>query len=108
MLDEQLEQECAEWVAEMISDQFDAFVPSMFCAMVFMTEDGVREDNSDPQMDHATMTDRIITIFEADPDMHAKENPDLPNLVFEILHWEDQFRCMAGEDRHLRPPVGTR
>ena len=31
---EKLEQEGADWVAEMISDQFEAFVPSMFCDMV--------------------------------------------------------------------------
>jgi len=108
MVDENIEQEGADWVAAMISDQFESFVPSMFCDMVFATERQIRADSGDAAMDHATMTDRLMEAFIEDPDVPTDNGAVMPNLIFEILHWEDQFRSMAGQERNLRPPTGQR
>ncbi len=108
MLDPEIEQEGADWVAQMLCDQFEAFVPSVFCDTVFAAERRIREESGDAQMDHATMTDRLMAIFEADPGVPTDTGAVHPNLVFEALHLEDQFRAMAGEERGLRPPLGSR
>ncbi len=108
MLDPQIEQEGAEWVVAMVSEHFDSFIPPIFCDLVFANEQFVRDESGDPQMDHATMTDRLMAMFEADPNVPTDDSPMMPSVIFEILHYEDQFRSMAGQDRQLRPPTGQR
>ena len=103
MLDADMEREGADWVAEMISEQFEAFIPAAFCELVFTTERRVREDSGDPDMDHAAMTDRLMAIFEADPEIPTANGAVSAMLVTEVLYWEDQFRGMAGQPRDVRP-----
>ena len=92
----------------MVSEHFDSLIPPMFCHLVFANEQLVREESGDPQMDHATMTDRLMAIFEADPNVPTDDSPMMHSVIFEILHYEDQFRSMAGQHRDLRPPTGQR
>lgn len=108
MLDQNIEDEGIAWVTEMLSDQFDGYIPAAFCELLFMLERQIREESGDLAMDHATMTDRLMEMFEADPEVPTETGAVSPNLVFETLHWEDQFRSMAGEFRNLRPPTGAR
>ena len=51
-----------------------------------------------------------ITIFEADPAVPTEAGTITARLIFEVLHWEDEFRAMAGMPRDVRPspPSGPR
>ncbi|MGE3857408.1 MAG: hypothetical protein AB7G21_10685 [Dehalococcoidia bacterium] len=110
MTDRDLEREGADWIAEMISDQVGAFVPSEFCDLVLETERRVRAETGDEAMDHAAMAERLMAIFEADPAVPTEAGAINARLIFEVLHWEDEFRAMAGTPRTVRPspPGGPR
>ncbi len=105
-----LEREGADWIAEMVSDQVGAFVPSEFCDLVLATERQVREDTGDESLDHAGMAERLMAIFEADASIPTEAGTITARLIFEVLHWEDEFRAMAGMPRSVRPspPGGPR
>ncbi|MDA0301801.1 MAG: hypothetical protein O2822_04680 [Chloroflexi bacterium] len=103
MTNPDLEREGADWIAEMVSDQVGAFVPSEFCDLVVATEREVRAETGDAEMDHATMAQRLMAIFEADPSVPTDVGTISTALVFEVLHWEDEFRAMAGAPRTVRP-----
>lgn len=108
MVDEDLEQQGADWVANMVSEEFETFIPSVFCDLVFATERRVREESGDPAMDHDTMAARLMEIFDADPEVPTDTGAVHAHLVYEVLHWEDQFRAMAGLPREVRPSPGRR
>ena len=61
-------------------------------------------------MDHASMAERLMAIFEADPAVPTEAGTITARLIFEVLHWEDEFRAMAGMPRDVRPspPSGPR
>ena len=103
MLDPDIEREGAEWVAGMIGEQFEAFIPAVFCELVFDAERRVREESGDPDMDHAAMADRLMAIFEDNPEIPTGNGGVSAMLVIEVLHMEDQFRAMAGQPRDVRP-----
>lgn len=86
----------------MVSDEIGVFVPSEFCDLVFATERRVRDESGDPDMDHATMAQRLMAIFEADPTIPTQTGGISAMLVLEILHWEDEFRAMSGAPRNVR------
>ena len=49
------------------------------------------------------MAQRLMAIFEADPSVPTDVGTISTALVFEVLHWEDEFRAMAGAPRTVRP-----
>lgn len=103
MTNPELEREGADWIAEMVSDQVGAFVPSEFCDLVLATEHRVREESGDPAIDHATMADRLMAIFATHPALPTQAGAISALLIFEVLHWEDEFRAMSGAPRQVRP-----
>ena len=102
MTNPDLEREGADWIAEMVSDEVGAFVPSEFCDLVLATERQIREESGDPEMDHATMALRLMAIFESDPTVPTQDGAISAMLIVEVLHWEDEFRAMSGVPRNVR------
>ncbi|MEX1022550.1 MAG: hypothetical protein WD058_05330 [Dehalococcoidia bacterium] len=96
-------EEGADWIAEMVSDELGGFIPAELCDLVIETELKVRAETGDEDMDHASMTTRIMDIFRADPEVPTQEGAVSDYVVREILHWEDEFRAMAGAPRTVRP-----
>lgn len=96
-------QEGADWIAEMVSEELGGFIPSELCDLVIETELKIREETGDELMDHATMTQKIMEIFREDPEVPTQEGAVSDFIVREILHWEDEFRAMAGHPREVRP-----
>ena len=101
-LDGQLAHEGADWIAEMVSDDLESFIPSELCDLVMETEERLREEAGDPAIDHRTMATRLMAIFEAEPDVPTQEGAISEGLLLEILQWEDEFRAMAGQPRNVR------
>ena len=101
-LDPKVLEEGADWIAEMASEELGGFIPSELCDLVISTEAQVRAETGDDEMDHATMAQRLMEIFEADPDLPT-QGAIAEWVVREILHWEDEFRAMAGAPRKVRP-----
>ena len=103
MTNPDLEREGADWIAEMVSDAVGAFVPSEFCDLVLATERRVREESGDPAMDHAAMADRLMATLAENPALPTQHGAISATLIFEVLHWEDEFRAMSGTPRQVRP-----
>ena len=101
-LDRQLAQEGADWIAEMVSDDLESFIPSELCDLVMETEERIREESGDRAIDHRTMATRLMEIFEADPEVPTQQGAISEGLLREILHWEDEFLTMAGQPRNVR------
>jgi len=70
---------------------------------VIVNEEKIREETGDADMDHASMAKRLMTVFEEDPDVPTQEGAVSEFIIREILHWEDEFRQMAGSPRSVRP-----
>lgn len=100
-MDENIAQEGADWIAEMVSDDLGGFVPSELVDMLMVKEREVREAEDDAEMDHRTMATKLIPLFEAEG-IPVKEGAVTPMLLEEILHWEDEFLAMAGRPRTVR------
>ncbi|MGE3960695.1 MAG: hypothetical protein AB7F65_03335 [Dehalococcoidia bacterium] len=102
-LDRKTLEEGADWIAEMVSEELGGFIPSELCDLVIVTEEKIREESGDSAMDHATMAKRVMEVFEADPEIPTQDGAVSEFIVREILHWEDEFRTMAGSPRTVRP-----
>lgn len=102
-IDPAIAREGADWIAEMVSEELGGFIPAELCDLVMETEHEIREEAGDPEMDHGSMAQRIMAIFEADPDIPTQEGGVTVYVVTEILHWEDEFLSMAGHARNVRP-----
>ena len=102
-LDRKTLEEGADWIAEMVSEELGGFIPAELCDLVIETELKIREETGDELMGHDEMTRRIMEIFRADPDIPTQEGAVSDFIVREILHWEDEFRAMAGHPREVRP-----
>jgi len=102
-MDRKTLEEGADWIAEMVSEELGGFIPSELCDLVIETELKIREESGDELMDHGTMTQKIMEIFRDDPDVPTQEGAVSDFIVREILHWEDEFRAMAGSPREVRP-----
>ena len=100
--DGSIEQEGADWIAEMVSEDLGGFVPSELVDLLMEKEREVRAESKDPEMDHRSMAQKLIPIFEAEG-VPVKEGAVTPMLLEEILHWEDEFLAMAGTPRNVRP-----
>ncbi|MCK9486993.1 MAG: hypothetical protein M0R73_09920 [Dehalococcoidia bacterium] len=102
-LDRKTLEEGADWIAEMVSEELGGFIPAELCDLVIETELKIRAETGDELMDHGQMTQRIMAIFHEDPDIPTQEGAVSDFIVREILHWEDEFRAMAGAPREVRP-----
>lgn len=102
-LDRKTLEEGADWIAEMVSEDLGGFVPAELCDLVIDAEIKIREETGDDEMDHASMAARIMAVFRADPEIPDNEHAINEFLLREILHWEDEFRAMAGAPRTVRP-----
>jgi len=102
-LDRKTLEEGADWIAEMVTEELGGFIPSELCDLVIQTEERIREESNDPLMDHGTMSKRIMEVFEEDPDVPTQSGAVSEFIIREILHWEDEFRQMAGSPRSVRP-----
>jgi len=102
-IDRKILEEGADWIAEMVSEDLGGFVPSELCDLVIEHELRIREETGDALMDHVTMATKILESFRDDPDIPDNEHAINDYLIREILHWEDEFRAMAGSPRTVRP-----
>ena len=100
-MEQNLAEEGADWIAEMVSEDLGGFVPSELVDMLMTKEREVRAAEDDPQMDHHTMAAKLIPLFDAEG-VSVKEGAVTPMLLEEILHWEDEFLSMAGQPRTVR------
>lgn len=101
-MDRKTLEEGADWIAEMVSEELGGFIPAELCDLVIETELKIREETGDEDMDHESMTAQIMEIFREDPTVPTQEGAVSEFIVREILHWEDEFRAMAGEPRTVR------
>ena len=101
-MDESLAQEGADWIAEQVSEDLGGFIPSELVDRIMELEVEVRAKHDDPDIDHKTMTGYLITLL-TEEGVPVKEGAVTPMLVEEILHWEDEFRGLAGVVRNVRP-----
>jgi hypothetical protein len=101
-MDRKTLEEGADWIAEMVSEELGGFIPAELCDLVIENELKIREETGDEDMDHESMTARIMEIFREDPTVPTQEGAVSEFIVREILHWEDEFRAMAGEPRTVR------
>ena len=101
-IDSKLAGEGADWIAEMLSAELESFVPSELCDIVMEAEQKVRDETGDQRMSHDEMARRLMATFEADPEIPTQEGAVSEYLVREILHWEDEFRVLAGAPRDVR------
>lgn len=100
-IDKKLAEEGADWIAEMVSEDLGGFIPAELIDLIMEFETKVRDESNDPEMDHQTMVTRLVPLLEADG-VPMKEGAVTPFLIGEILHWEDEFRAMAGNPRKIR------
>lgn len=103
MVDPSIAREGADWIAEMVSEELGGFIPSELCDLVMETEQEIRAETGDEEMDHATMARRIMAIFEEDEEIPTQDGAVTVYVVTEVLHWEDEFLAMAGHPRNVRP-----
>lgn len=100
-VDNKFESEGADWIAEMVSEDLGGFIPAELIDMIMEFEIVIRDESNDPEMDHQAMVTRLVPMLEADG-VPMKEGAVTPYLIGEILHWEDEFRSMAGHPRKIR------
>ena len=101
-LDERLAAECADWIAEQLSEEFGGFVAAELVDLVMEHETAVRAEHDDPGMDHRTMSERLLPRLEQEG-VPIREDAVTGQLVEEILYWEDEFLGLAGQPRTVRP-----
>ena len=100
-LDEKLAAECADWVAEQMTEEFGGFIAAELVDLIMEQELVVRAEHDDPGMDHRTMSERLIPRLEQEG-VPVKPGAVTRQLVEEILHWEDEFLGLAGQPRAVR------
>ena len=59
-MDEQLATECANWVAEQLSEEFGGFIAAEVVDAVLEFEADIRIAEGDPELDHASMAERLL------------------------------------------------
>lgn len=100
-LDEKTLHECADWVAEELSEELGGFISSELVDLIMELESAVRVELDDPELDHRSMSHQLMPrLVEAGAPV--KTGGVTRELVEEILHWEDEARAMAGHTRKIR------
>ncbi len=105
-MDEQLATECANWVAEQLSEEFGGFIAAEVVDAVLEFEADIRVAEDDPGMDHAAMAERLLARLAEEGAPTDQQWGVTPHLLMEILFWEDEFRGLAGRPRRVRPHAG--
>lgn len=100
-LDEKLAGECADWVAEQMTEEFGGFIAAELIDLIMEYEEKLRVEHDDPDMDHRTMSERLMPHLEEEG-VPIKKGAVSRELVEEILNWEDEFRGLAGQARNVR------
>ncbi|MYB42833.1 MAG: hypothetical protein F4X76_11760 [Chloroflexi bacterium] len=105
-MDEQLATECANWVAEQLSEEFGGFIAAEVVDAVLEFEADIRIAENDPGLDHASMAERLLERLAEEGAPTDQRWGVTPHLLMEILFWEDEFRGLAGRPRRVRPHGG--
>ncbi len=107
-LDEQLATECSNWAAEQLSEEFGGFIAAEVIDAVLEFEADIRIAEDDPEMDHASMADRLLARLAEEGAPTDQRWGVTTHLLVEILYWEDEFRTLAGRPRRIRPHAAGR
>ena len=102
-MNEKLAEECANWVAEQLSDEFGGFITAEMIDAVLEFEVEIRLRHRDAEMDHQTMAGHLLTRLGEEGAAVDSRWGVTPQLLVEILRWEDEFRGLAGRARTVRP-----
>ncbi len=102
-LGEPLATECANWVAEQLSEEFGGFIAAEVVDAVLEFEVEIRIEHGDAGMDHASMAGHLLERLREDGAPTDERWGMTTQLLVEILHWEDEFRGLAGRARAVRP-----
>ncbi len=102
-MEEKLAEECANWVAEQLADEFGGFISAEMIDAVLDFEVEIRVEHKDAKMDHQTMTGYLMTRLGEEGAAVGERWGVTPQLILEILNWEDDFRGLAGKARTVRP-----
>ena len=101
-MEPELRAEAADWIAEQLALEFGGFISAELVEGMLEIEQQFRDDRDDQELDHPTMQDLIfkhLTEVEGVPTGFAGMNPQ---LVAEVLYWEDEFLALAGKPRKTR------
>ena len=102
-LEEPLATECANWVAEQLSEEFGGFIAAEVIDAVIEFEVEIRIARGDLEMDHRTMAGHLLERLREEGAPVDQRWGVTPQLLQEVLHWEDEFRGLAGRPRDVRP-----
>ena len=100
---EGLAEECANWIAEQLTDEFGGFVSAEMIDAIFEFEVIIRNEHNDASMDHRTMSERLLVKLEAEGAPVGDRWGLTSHLLVEVLNWEDEFRALANQPRDVRP-----
>ena len=98
-----LAEECANWIASQLSEEFGGFIAAEVVDAVLEFEAEIRDAAGDPEMDHRTMAGRLLERLREEGAPTGERWGVTADLLIEILHWEDEFRGLAGRPRTVRP-----
>jgi hypothetical protein len=99
--DEKMAGECADWIAEQLTEELGGFIAAELIDVVMENEEKLRVELDDELMDHKAMSERLMAPLEEEG-VPIKTGGVTRELVEEILHWEDEFRGLAGYPRNVR------
>jgi hypothetical protein len=102
-MDEKLAEECSNWVAEQLSDEYGGFIAAEMIDAVLEFEVDIRVEHQDHEMDHVSMAGHLLEKLGEEGAPVDNRWGVTPQLLVEILHWEDEFRGLAGQARTVRP-----
>jgi hypothetical protein len=100
-LNEATLKECADWVAEQVSEDLGGFVSSELVDLVIELDLAIRAEADDSRIDNKTMTAALMPRLE-EAGAPVKAGAVTPHLVEEILYWLDEALSMAGHVRDVR------
>jgi len=96
---ERLAAECSEWIADQLMTEYGGFISPEFIDIVIEFERAIRAETPGAHIAHQVMSGRLLSKLieeENAPTGWAGVNE---RLLFEILHFEDDFWAMAGQPR---------
>jgi hypothetical protein len=101
-LDERLSAECADWIAERLTEEFGGFIAAEVIDSILEYESEIRVDHSAPEMGHDPMAGHLIERLRAEGAPVETFGGITRELLIEILYWEDEFLSLAGSPRRIR------
>ncbi len=101
-LDAKLFSECADWIAEQLTNEYQGFISAEFIEAVMIFEREFRDAAGDPGLPHATVIPLLFRKLSEDEGVPTGWAGLSPVLLDEILHMEDEFMSLAGSPRNIR------